>query len=344
MKKLIATLLALTATLAVGVASAQSTSSSGSASCQGTMWDPLTLDTNNMYPITIFGERTGDYTDPPEMYEPPVCTCPGIFDIPSEGIGSTFWQPTNVVEIERTAGCMESLGGISFLGSGSTAGYSALNSEQVNNNGQLDSNTNRMQIHMYAEPVFKMLNLFSSMACLGSSTGFDNLWMTEVDAAWQSDQLSAIMAPEAALFANPIAQAACAVDAVAAGADFPIDALFWCQGGWGSVYPLSGNSQHGNSGFQMNNSLMGKFLARQARLGLEFATIGPVAECFSTPTPIWIKDQYRVNQIMPVARYGTPVYIGGSEFQQQPTEANYPTRESTVNLLWQGTECCSRLY
>ena len=344
MKKLIACLLALAATLTVGDASAQSTAVASGASCQGEVWDPLTIDTNDMFPITVFGVQTGPYSDPPEMYEPPVCECPGIFGIPSIGIGSTFWQPTNIVEIERTAGCMESLGGVNFLSTSSAAGFSALNSEQVNNNGQEGASTNRMQIHLYAYPVFKVLNLFSSMACLGSSTGFDVAWMTEVDAAWQSDELAALLAPEAALFANPIAQAACAVDSVAAGVAFPIDALFWCEGGWGSVYPMSGNSQHGNSPFQMNNSLMGKFLARQARIGLEWATIGPTAMCYSTPTPIWIKDQYRVEQIMPIPRYGPPEYIGGSEFTQLPVQANYPTRESTVNLLWQGTECCSRAY
>lgn len=343
MKKIIAGIIALASALSLNLAYAQSSAASG-ASCQGSVWDPMTLDTNNMYPITIFGVRTGSYSDPPEMYEPPVCTCPGVFGIPSEGIGSTFWQPTKIVEIERTAGCMESLGGVSFLSGASSAGFSALNSEQVNDNGQMGSNTNRMQIHAYAYPVFKMLNLFSSMACMGSSTGFDDFYMTEIDAAWQSDELAALLAPESVLFSNPIAQAACAIDAVAAGASFPIDALFWCEGGWGSVYPLSGNSQHGNSAFQLNNSVMGKFLARQARLGLEWATIGPIAECYSTPTPIWIKDEYRVEQIMPVARYGSPMYIGGSEFTQTPVEANYPTRESTVNLLWQGTECCSRAY
>ena len=312
--------------------------------CHGDLWNPMNMDTNNLYPITVFGVKTGPNSDPPEMYEPPVCECPGIFGFPSFGIGSTFWQPLNIAEIERTPGCMESLGGLNFLGSGATAGFSALGSEQVNNNGQMGANTNRMQVHYYRYPVFAMLDLFKSMACLGSSSGFDILYLTEFDYTWQSDEWAAIFAPEAVLFANPIAQAACAVDAVAANVAFPIDALFWCQGSWGSVYPLSGNSQHGNSAFQLNNSIMGKFLARQARIGLEFATIGPLAQCYSTPTPIWVKDEYRVNQIMPVMRHGNPLYIGGSEFQQLPVSANYPTRESTVNLLWQGVQCCSRAY
>ena len=43
--------------------------------------------------------------------------------------------------------------------------------------------------------------------------------------------------PEAAIFGNPIAQASCAADSIAATAGFSIDALFWCAGCQGSMYP-----------------------------------------------------------------------------------------------------------
>ena len=37
-------------------------------------------------------------------------------------------------------------------------------------------------------------------------------------------------------FANPIAQAACAVDTVKATAGFPLDSMFWCSGKYVSFY------------------------------------------------------------------------------------------------------------
>src|SRR3546814_3836357 len=65
--------------------------------------------------------------------------------------------------------------------------------------------------------------------------------MTEVDPLWQDDALAALINPEAVVFANPIAKAACAGDCVAATANLPLDQLFWCAGCQGSMYPLNGN-------------------------------------------------------------------------------------------------------
>jgi len=276
------------------------------------------------------------------MYEPPVCECPGPFDIPSIGVGITYWQPLYIAEIARTAGCFESFGG-SVFGGGSSSGYSALNSEQQGNNGMSSSVTSRMQIHWIEYPIFSMLNMFLHSGCFNGS-GFDIAYLTEYDYIWQSDIESAIVEPEAVLFTDLPIQAACAVDAVASSTAFPISGMFNCQGSWGDTYPMSGNSQHNNSPFQMNNSILGKFLARQARLGLSWATIGPLAECFATPTPIWIKEEFRVDQVSPIVRRGSPLYIGGTGLGQFPEQANMPTRESTVDLIWQGMQCCERMY
>lgn len=52
--------------------------------------------------------------------------------------------------------------------------------------------------------------------------------------------LTSILNPEAVIFANPIAQGACAADAVASAAKTSVDALFWCAGSQGSMYPFNG--------------------------------------------------------------------------------------------------------
>lgn len=300
-------------------------------------------DWNNMFPITIMGVRMGANTNPPLMYEPPVCVCPGLFGIPSVGFGVTFWQPLYIVEIERTAGCMQSLGGTSILKSAATKVFNSLSSEQADDSGNAGSHTSRMQIHWYEYPVFAMLDIFKKYGCFNAS-GFDLGYMTELDYTWQDDTWAVMFSPEAAFFSDPILQASCAIDTVAATVGFPISPMFWCMGYWGGTYPMSGNSQHGNSPFQRNNSIMGKFLARQARLGMQWATVGPTAQCFAHPTPIWIKEQYRINQVAPIPRRGKPLYIGGSEIGQFPPNTNYPTHESTVNLIWQGMQCCERAY
>ena len=59
------------------------------------------------------------------------------------------------------------------------------------------------------------MELLTDMACLEQSS-FDIAYVTEIDPLWQDDVLTALINPEVALFANPIAQVACAADCGAA--------------------------------------------------------------------------------------------------------------------------------
>lgn len=308
------------------------------AACHGEFFNPISdVDWNNMYPITILGARIGKGTNPPLMYVSPVCVCPGPFGIPSYGIGITFWEPLFIAEIERTPGCMASLGGEMVLDD-----YSTLQSEQVNE-GDDGGPVSRMQMHWYEYPIMAMLDMMKSYGCF-STSGFNLMYMTEIDSTWQDDEWAAVFAPEATLFTSTLAQFSCSIDAVASAAGLTLDAMFWCAGSWGGVYPLSGNAGHTNSNFTSNNLVLSKFIARQSRIGLQWQTIGPTATCFSHPNPIWLKSQYRVNQVGPLKRKGNPVVIGDPGLMQFPTISNTPTREHTTNLIWQGQQCCARLY
>ena len=308
------------------------------AACHGEFFNPISdVDWNNMYPITIMGARIGKGTNPPLMYVSPVCVCPGPFGIPSYGIGITFWEPLFIAEIERTPGCMASLGGEMVLDD-----YSTLQSEQVNE-GDDGGPVSRMQMHWYEYPIMAMLDMMKSYGCF-STSGFNLMYMTEIDSTWQDDEWAAVFAPEATLFTSTLAQFSCSIDAVASAAGLTLDAMFWCAGSWGGVYPLSGNAGHTNSNFTSNNLVLSKFIARQSRIGLQWQTIGPTATCFSHANPIWLKSQYRVNQVGPLKRKGNPVVIGDPGLMQFPTISNTPTREHTTNLIWQGQQCCARLY
>lgn len=333
--------LAVLASLLGSPASAATAAAAASgAACMGTIYNPITdTDWNNLYPIVIMGAPMGPpYAQSPLHFMPPICVCPGPFGIPSYGIGITYWQPLYVSEISRTAGCLSTLGGINVL-----PGFSSLSSEQSAPRNKVGDSVNRMQVHWYEYPVFALLDLFTSMTCM-SLPEFSLAWMSEIDPTWQNDQWGIVFSPEAALFANPIAQAACSVDAVASSAGFTMDPLFWCAGTWGSVYPLTGNASENNSPFTMNNLIQAKFLARQHRIGTLWQTIGPSASCFPHPNPIWIKGQYRVDQVGPIPRYGMPVPIGSAALQQFPPVSNPPGFENTNNLIWQGQQCCLRAY
>jgi conjugal transfer pilus assembly protein TraU len=271
---------------------------------------------------------------------PPICVCPTIFGIPFVGITVTYWQPMYVSEVENRPGCLSSLGGISVLGSLYNMEASEQTTTGDSNNSAGQNSSNRMQVHWYTYPVFEMLDLLKSVSCK-SSSGFNLAYMTEFDPLWQNDVWSAVFAPEANLFANPMAQFACAVDAVASQAGVTTDPLFWCAGNWGPSYPLAGNSSHVGVPFQMNNEILAKFISRSHRLGLMEMTIGPAAICSSMPAPVWIKSQYRYDQIGPVVRRGRAVVTGDAGLLQFPPIANYPpTGNNTDSLIWQGQQCC----
>ena len=76
-------------------------------------------------------------------------------------------------------------------------------------------------------------------ACLEKGA-FDIAYITEIDPLWADSETSFIINPDVALFSNLVAQAACAVDCVAATAGFPLSELFWCAGCQGSMFPLTG--------------------------------------------------------------------------------------------------------
>lgn len=336
--------LAALASIALGApaqaASTDTSSATSEGACVGTTFNPMTeTDWNNLYPIVVMGVPTGTpYPQSPMHFVPPVCVCPGAFGIPSYGIGVTWWEPMYLSEIARTAGCLSSMGGMNVL-----SGYSALSSEQSAARNNTGDSVNRMQVHWYDYPLFSMLDMFESMTCKTMSN-YTLGWMSEIDPTWQNDLWGVVFSPESALFANPLAQGACAIDAVASSAGFTMDPLFWCAGSWGSVYPMTGNASEHNSPFTTNNLVQAKFLARQHRIGVLWQTIGPTAICTTHPNPIWVKGQYRIDQVGPIPRFGVPVPIGSAGLLQFPTTANPPTMENTNNLIWQGKQCCMRSY
>lgn len=321
-----------------------STNTGGAAAnaavCNGDMEMLMNLDLNTLFPVTIMGMQmtaAGNTNSPLMDMMGPICVCPTyLFGMPFYGITASYWEPVFLSEIERRPGCLSSLGGVSILSS-----YSALHSE-LNSQDTNGVSVNRMQVHWYEYPLMYIVDYFETMVCR-SKGGVALAYVTEIDPYWNNDVLSALFTPEGEIFGNVLAEFACAVDSVTASLGYPLDPLFWCAGTWGPVYPFSGNSSHVGDQFSVNNLIQAKFLARSHRLGVQMQTIGPSAVCYSHSNPIWIKSQYRYNQVGPFPRKGRAVQTGDfGRFFTQPFVTNVPTQEHTVNIIWQGKQCCIR--
>jgi conjugal transfer pilus assembly protein TraU len=341
------TLLTALCTLALvaipGAVFAQATTATSKAACHGKLFNPVSdPDWNNLFPFSLVGFHAGGNMDPPEMYEPPVCFCPSyLFGYPVIGAGIMYWEPTFISEVVKIAGCAPSLNGTSLVGTG----YMGLNSEQsqMHPDTKGGPHSSRQQVHFYQYPVLSVVNLFSDVGCRNMG-GFSLLWASELDPTWQNDIWAGIFNPEATLFGGLEAQFACMVDSTVVSADMPpVDSLFWCAGTWGGLYPMAGTANQSTSTFQMNHLTLAKFLARQTRVGGLMQTIGPGAICNSTFNPVWLKGQFRVNEVWPLIRKGSPMWVGSPPiYQMPPMITNLPGLDDSVDLIWEGKQCCLR--
>ena len=91
---------------------------------------------------------------------------------------------------------------------------------------------------------------------------------------WNDDELTLLLNPETFLFGNPVAQAACAGDCVLSTTGFGSNALFWCSGCNGGLYPLNGHVQAHVSPIQASSLLVHRMTAKMHRQLLTWGTSG----------------------------------------------------------------------
>ena len=128
-------------------------------------------------------------------------------------------------------------------------------------------------VHYYVYPLLSWIGALLDLGCLEAG-GLDIAWTSELDPAWLDDELSFLLNPEAALFANLPAQAACAADCAASSAGLPLDPLFWCAGCQGGMYPLTGNVAAHVGGVQASLLAAQRLVYRLHRLGIAWGTFG----------------------------------------------------------------------
>jgi conjugal transfer pilus assembly protein TraU len=299
------------------------------AKCTGRFVNPITdICWECLFPISIgsislFSGKNPD-TDNPAL---PICMCGS--PVPRVGIAAGFWEPVRLVDVTKRPFCFPNLGGVEFdpgikIGTGSAPRSTG-------------SGVGSWQVHWYIYPLIYWLELLTDFLCLEQAS-FDVAYITELDPMWGDDSLTFILNPEAVLFANPIAQAACAADCVASSTGLPMDFLFWCGGCQGSMYPLDGNIQGHIGSIQSALLATERMAFKLHREMVAWGTSGSEGLCQKYPMPIMKKSQYRSQLTVPVPSdcypfgHSTTLYESGKEIPVIGEDFGF--------LIWRKRNCC----
>lgn len=290
-----------------------------------------------MFPIRVAGASMSGSSGsaPVGAVDNSLCVCYDGLGVPRPGITTSLWEPARLIEFQRIPGCSSVLNGTVLPFNKSNIGD--------HGNGEYDSGDGLfMHYHYYAFPLMIMLDMYVRGSC--NPDGYQDLdlmYLSEVDPTWNSDELAFFTNPEAAAVANPIAQEACAVDAVSSNSGAPLDSMWWCAGSWGPVYPLSGNGAGYNGTIQDSSLKTVKVLAAIHRRGLGFTTMGEDAMCEANRSPFLPKAQYKFSMIYPMPETSRAHLIGESTLIWGNNRKVPTTGEDPIYIIWRWNDCCS---
>lgn len=215
-----------------------------------------------------------------------VCACSNP---PSVGVNVSFWEPVRIVEIVRKPFCFPVLDGLVM-----NDPIGAPRGERMS-----DKKYAFYHAHWYTNPLLLLMEvLLDYNTCLEEGS-LDVAYITELDPLWNDSELTRILNPDIYLFANPVAQAACAADCIAASLGFPRSELYWCAGCQGSMYPLTGQIAHAQGGVSNSALLVQRMSAKLHRELLVWGTWGARGKCETFPVPIMDKRAYKLQMISP---------------------------------------------
>jgi conjugal transfer pilus assembly protein TraU len=300
--------------------------------CVGRFVNPISdICWKCLFPIKMAGFTLAKGGPDPAGVNKLLCACGK--PIPRIGIPVSFWEPARLVDVTRTPYCLVNMGGISVANIG-TRGRGDIEEDP-------DTVTKKSfyQVHWYTYPVVYWLELLIDFVCL-ETLSIDLAYVTELDPLWNDDEKNSILNPEALLFGNVIAQAACAADCIAATANLPLDPLFWCGGCQGSLYPFTGTIDHHTGGVQASLLMVQRMIARLHREGLLWGYMGEAGLCGKYWMPFIRKSQYRTQMTYPVPNTKnchplghTEIFWGaGKEFPYKGSDFGY--------LIWRKRDCC----
>ncbi|TVQ85895.1 MAG: conjugal transfer protein TraU [Chromatiaceae bacterium] len=289
-----------------------------------------------LFPVKIAGIRLFGQSTPPGASNANFCTCNDPLGVPRFGFAVGLWEPARLVELVQSPRCSMVLGGIRL-----PLGSRRLMGETGDKDGTLSS-TAFYNYHWYAFPLLVLLDLFLEDRCNPDGyTDVDVLYLSELDPTWNHDELALFTNPEVVAFANPVAQAACLADAVAATAGHPLDHLFWCAGTWGGMYPFSGHQTARGPRARATSLWAARSTAALHRRGLARRTMGDQALCESPIAMFIPKSQYKLSMFYPLPQTSRAHVIGESTFTWGGEQRNIPgTGEDHIYLLWRWNDCC----
>jgi conjugal transfer pilus assembly protein TraU len=275
----------------------------GPGSCTGGFVNPITdICWSCLFPLSI-GSLTIWPSDKPDTDNPalPICACAN--PIPRIGVAVGFWEPVRLADVTMKPWCFVNLGGLKLdpgfdIGFKTLAGPSAVGGKQ--------QMTGAWHVHWYMYPLIYWLEIIADFLCLEPGS-IDILYLTEIDPLWQDSELTLIINPEAVVFSNPLAVAACAADCASSSAGGKaLDPLFWCAGCQGTMYPLNGNIAAQIGHVQGSRLALARFAYKLHRTGIAWGTSGSKALCDKYIMPIMQKSQYRFQMVNPLPSVSGP--------------------------------------
>ena len=313
-----------------------------SAGCMGSSFSPWNdICWNCIYPIKL---ATVEIKEDPYNYgqrdehNQAFCYCTYDF-FPYYRSGTTFsyWEPLRYIETVKTPYCFPGMGSQMDRGTNGT-----LQGGVTPKAGKSMAAETFAQAHDWQFNTWEIMGMMLDSLCKTSGS-FDLKYLTETDSQWNDDEVDTIVDSEKLLFANPVAQLSCAIDAVAATATFPLDVMFWCEGAWGSTYPVTGHIY--NAEYTVANAaLAGRLLFKLSRTFQLWD--GAVNLCHYTPTIIWYKSHFKFQPVRPVADTSKCFPIGKPGFLWSYNK-NIPGKTVSGNandnfvwMIFSKKECC----
>lgn len=262
--------------------------------CHGKFANPVTdYCWSCVFPISIGGKKIGGVDQDENKSSTSgssVCACTSP---PRVGLKMGFWEPSRLVDITRTPYCFVGLGGVSMNFGIDTPRHAQTGKSEARSPSAF------YHAHWYTNPLMFWMEVLLDDSCLEKGT-FDVAYITEVDPLWADSELSFIINPDVALWGNPIAQAACALDCVSATADFGRDELMWCSGCQGSLYPLNGWVGSKVGGVQASSLIAARMTAKLHRQMLMWSASGVDGQCGYYPQPVMSKTNYKYTMTYPI--------------------------------------------
>lgn len=322
------------------------------AMCKPKFLNPITgVCWTCMFPITVFGhEITPDGVDKKASTSSSgndfFCACKDKIGTP---VG--FWEPVRSVDVVKEPFCFLNLGfQIDTDAGGSTLPFDIEGGvETINSGDNLNSiKKSFYHVHYYTNPMLYWLELLLDDPCIEKGE-FDLGYLTEADPTWGDPQLAGILNPDAFLYGNIVAVAACTADCVASTTKgFPIDVMHWCSGCQGTVYPLTGQFNYHRDGVSTSSVMMQRMLTKSHRVGssLAYGSSGPEAYCGYYPQFMIRKSAYKFQLTHPFPQdkrfTGSCCQTLGTSSQLFGMGKNIPVvGEDFGYLIFRKRDCCS---